>query len=335
MNRSTGRLLLVLLAALVVGPASAQKTVSAPQASSRATDCAVGTAEADFTIGGVRARLYNIGGLFWRGTGARYEVPARSGKNAVFAAGLWIGGLVDDSLRFAGSTYGPWEFWPGPLDADGETTAETCAAFDRIWTVTTSDLNAYAETGVATADLEDWPVAFGAPFYRDLDRNNRQTAGEPTISLDLEDAGYGTRALDLEGGKRPVVFGRQTMWWVMNDAGGEHEWSETDPLGVEVRVTAWTLGDLEAEDLLTSTFYRYEIVNRSADVLEDVYAGMFIDGDLGEFNDDYVGSDSTRSMVFFYNGDDVDDGRDGYGDRPPALGIDILSGAAVGRRAPK
>ncbi|MGB3542313.1 T9SS type A sorting domain-containing protein, partial [Rubrivirga sp.] len=42
-----------------------------------------------------------------------------------------------------------------------------------------------------------------------------------------------------------------------------------------------------------------------------------------------------RSMVFFYNGDDVDDGRDGYGDRPPALGIDILSGAAVGRRAPK
>ena len=329
------RPLLLALAALVSLPVAAQKTVHAPPTASRTGDCAIGTAQADLDVGGVRARLYNVGALFWRGSGAVYEVPARSGKNAVFTAGLWIGGLADGELRFAGSTYGPWEFWPGPLDASGNTSPAQCAAFDRIWTVTTTDLDAYAATGVATADLRDWPVAFGAPFYVDLDGDDRQGDSEPTVSLDVRDVGYGTRTLDLEGGERPVVYGRQTAWWVMNDAGGEHEWSETEPLGVEVRATAWTLGDLDAPDLLYSTFYRYEIINRSPDVLEDVRAGMFVDGDLGEFNDDYVGSDSTRSMVFFYNGDGFDDGAGGYGDRPPALGIDILSGAAGGRNVPK
>ncbi len=329
------RPLFLAIAVLFALPASAQKAAPALRAASRtAEDCATGTAESDLDVGGVRARLYNIGGLFWRGSGSVYEVPARSGKNAVFSAALWIGGMVNDTLRFAGSTYGPWEFWPGPLDAIGETSSETCAAFDRIWSVTTSDLSVYDRTGVATSDLEDWPIGVGAPFFADLDGDRRQGDNEPTVTLDLEDAGYGTRRLDLKGGERPVIFGRQTAWWVMNDMGGAHDWSEEEPLGVEVRVTAWTLGDLDAPDLLYSTFYRYEIINRSADVLEDVYVGMHVDADLGDATDDYVGSDPTRGMVFFYNGDNNDDGQGGYG-VPPALGIDVLSGALGGMNVRK
>ncbi|WP_420455050.1 T9SS type A sorting domain-containing protein [Rubrivirga sp.] len=287
--------------------------------------CETGQAEAFLDVAGVRAALYNTGGLFWRGSEAVYEVPKRSGVGAIFSGGLWVGGVVGGDLRFAGSTYGPWEFWPGPLDAGGATTAERCATFDRIWTVRTADLDAYDATGAATADLAEWPVAWGAPFYHDADGDGRQSEAEPTVSLDLGDPGYGTKGLDLAAGERPVVFGRQTAWWVMNDAGGEHEWSGGEPLQVEVRATAWLLGDPDTPDLIESSFYRYEILNRSDAVVEDTFVGLFTDGDLGNFNDDYVGSDSTRSMLYFYNGDNDDEGMGGYG-VPPALGIDVLSG---------
>ena len=60
-----------------------------------------------------------------RGGGAQYEVPYNpdaeaAGPGSIFASGIWVAGLLDgnpDNLRFAGSTYNNWEFWPGPLDA--------------------------------------------------------------------------------------------------------------------------------------------------------------------------------------------------------------------------
>ncbi|WP_412060214.1 hypothetical protein [Rubrivirga sp. IMCC45206] len=311
------RLFLFAVAALALAPTPAAQSA----------DCALGEAEAFLDEGDVRAALYNLGGLFWRGSQAQYEVPKYSGLVPLFNASLWVGGRADGALRFAGSTYGPWEFWPGPLDATGQTTAATCAEADRIWVVSSTDLAAYDASGTASADLAEWPVGLGAPFYADTNGNGAQDAGEPTVSLDPGDPGYGTKALDLGAGERPVVFGAQSAWWVMNDAGGAHEWSGAPPLGIEVRVTAWTVGADPAE-LAQSTFYRYEIVNRSTDVLDDVYAGLYIDADLGNFNDDYQHADSTRGMHVFYNGDNDDEGGGGYGTPPPAVGIDVLSGAS-------
>ncbi|WP_412060212.1 hypothetical protein [Rubrivirga sp. IMCC45206] len=322
------RPLLLLAALLLPLAASAQKPAAPLAAQATPGDCATGVAEAELDLAGVRARLYNFGGLFWRGQGAQYEVPRGSGTMAIFAAGLWVGGLVDGDLRFAGSTYGPWEYWPGPLDADAKTTPETCAAYDRIWTVAGVDLDAYEATGAATRDLAEWPVGVGAPYFVDVNGDGAQGDDEPTVSLDLGDPGYGTKTLNLAAGERPVLFGRQTAWWVMNDAGGPHDWGGTDPLGIEVRVTAWVRGGEDEPALYESTFYRYEIINRSASVIEAGYATMWVDPDLGNFNDDYQGSNPERSLYYVYNGDSDDEGGGGYGTPPPALGVDILSGGS-------
>ncbi|MEM1116305.1 MAG: hypothetical protein AAGJ11_07345 [Bacteroidota bacterium] len=309
--------------------ASAQKTVSeaVPRLAASGSECSMPEAVAELDAAGVRARLYNNGPLFWRGGGALYEVPKGLGRNAMFVTSLMVGGLVEDELRFAGSTFSGWEFWPGPLDESGTTTPETCVAYDRIWVVTTEDLAAYEAGETPADDLAEWPVAIGAPFYVDADGDGVQGDTEPTVSLDLGDPGYGTRALNLAAGERPVIFGRQTAWWIMNDAGGTHGWSGASALGIEVRVTAWVHGDAREPDLYESTFYRYEIVNRSAETIRDLHAGFFVDADLGNFGDDRLGADSTRQMLLFYNGDDDDQGFGGYGAVPPALGIDILSGA--------
>jgi hypothetical protein len=100
----------LLLALGTVGPLAAQ-TVG---------DCAPAQAEAYLDVGNVRARIFNNGNLFWRGAPNVYEVPKGSGVNPIFAAGLWIGGLTQDTVRMAGSSYGPYEFWAGPLTPDGQ-----------------------------------------------------------------------------------------------------------------------------------------------------------------------------------------------------------------------
>ncbi len=313
-------------AALVI---AASSTTSQAQGPPETDVCEIGQAQAFLDAGGVRAALYNIGGLFWRGSGSTYEVPRGSETTPIFSAAFWLGGMAEDELRFAGSRYGPWEYWPGPLDIAAEPSADLCAAFDRVWVVSTADLAAFRQSGAATADLAEWPVGAGAPFYVDADGDGTQGPAEPTVALRPGDPAYDpARTIRLADGERPVVFGAQTAWWVMDDLGGDHRWSESAPLGVEVRVTAWALADADRAPLFYSTFYRYEILNRSAEALDDVFAALHVDADLGEATDDYVHSDSARSMLVFYNGDELDgrtDGTGGYG-VPPALGIDVLSG---------
>jgi len=283
---------LILLSALVIGPASAQ-TVG---------DCESGTAEADLDINAVQARIFNNGNLFYGNTtvdGTGYLVPKQTGHSAIFAAGLWVGGLADGELRLAAATYDRFEFWPGPLDADGNP-PDDCAQYDRIYVVSRGDVQRYYETGEATDDLRDWPMDLGAPV---LDGDG--VAGN----------------YNLAGGDEPAISGEQTAWWVMNDAGNEHDRSRTPPMGLNVQAEAFAVASL-ANGLRPTTLYRYRITNRSEQPLDSAYVALFADVDLGGPGDDFAGSDTTFDMGFVYNGEDVDDV---YG-IPPALGVQVLSG---------
>ena len=79
------------------------------------------------------------------------------------------------------------------------------------------------------------------------------------------------------------------LWWVMNDAGNEHRF--TQPLGVEVQVTAFAVRAGNA--LGNVTFYRYKVIYRGQDPLREAYLGFFVNPDLGNFDDDYIGADTT------------------------------------------
>ncbi|MEM1043821.1 MAG: T9SS type A sorting domain-containing protein [Bacteroidota bacterium] len=288
--------LLTVLFALVFLPAAALAQTPG--------SCDPGTAETDLNVGDVQARLFNTGSLFFGGSttnGTGYLVPKGEGTPPIFAAGVWVGGLIGGDLRTAGSRYDDFEFWPGPLDDGATLPEEDCSSFDRIWNVSVFDVQQFDDTGVATPDLAEWPADLGAPV---VDGN-----GDPDD-------------YDLEGGDRPLVYGHQTAFWVMNDVGNTHLETGSDPIGLEVRVTAFTSGELALDRY---TFYRYELVNRNTAPFEDAYLSFFTDPDLGGAVDDYVGSDPARSMAFAYNADNDDAV---YGTPPPAVGYDLLTGGA-------
>ena len=281
-------LALLLFAGWPVLPAMAQSP-DAPIA------CAPATAEAYLDVGNVRAKILNNGGLFWNGGRMSYEVPKGSGVHSIFAGNLWLGGLVDGDLRMAATSYGPWEFWPGPR-TEGGVSPDTCAEYDRLWEIKTDDLQ--RDGLIARQRLEEWPAHVGAPF------------------IDVD----GDGVYDPSSGDRPELLGDQQFWWVMNDMGGPHPVTDTEPMQVEVRATAFAFGGEGA--VANSTFYRYLIRNTSDRPIVNGYAALYLDPDLGAAFDDYVGSDTTLGMGFTYNADNDDDGQ--YGTAPPAFGAMVL-----------
>ncbi|MEM6646273.1 MAG: hypothetical protein AAF730_08465, partial [Bacteroidota bacterium] len=219
--------------------------------------CAPGNASADLDVGDVRARMYNRGGLFWQGSGNTYTVPKNGQANSIFAMSMWVGGLLDDGgYRFTGTAYGPWEYWPGPLDANGNP-PDDCTDYDRMYAVYAEDIRAYDTDGTLTDDLRDWPHHLGAPV----------------IDGDGIAGNY-----NLAGGDRPRLYGEQSIWWVMNDAGNQKEWSDTPPIGLEVQVQAFASSCLPLpgpslrvfdRPISQTTFYHYTLIHKGQDALRD------------------------------------------------------------------
>jgi len=267
--------------------------------------CETGTAQRSLENSVLQASLFNTGGLFFGGSttsGDGYLIPKRDGNSPLFATGLWLGGLVDGERRIAGARYGSYDFWPGPLE-DAARPPQDCSEYDRIYVVSRSDIERYYAVGELTDDLRDWPHQLGAPV----------------IDGDGDSTNYNLRA-----GDQPELIGDVAAWWVMNDAGNDH--NPGAPLGVEVQVRAFAYrasGGAISPVLSQTSFYRYEIFNRGNHPIEQMYATMFADPDLGDAGDDYIGTDTLRNMVFVYNDDNEDAS---YGEAPPAQGIQILQG---------
>ena len=294
---------LLLLLALVVGAADV-RAQAAPQVGS----CTLGRAEAALDINNIFGAVFNTGSLFFGNTltnGDGYLAPKTTGNSPIFASGIWIGGRVGGQLRVAGARYTNFNFWPGPLDAatGRPVNPASCAAYDRIYSVTRDDIRGFENGGQFSDDLTEWPAALGAPVI-DGDGNPNN--------------------YDLGAGDRPEIIGDQGIWWVMNDVGNAHIGSNTPPLGVEVQVLAFAFA--RADALGSTTFYRYRIINKSGSPINQTYVSVFSDPDLGGAVDDYVGSDTAAGLGYVYNADNSDSA---YGAAPPAVGYDFFQGPIV------
>jgi len=119
----------------------------------------------------------------------------------------------------------------------------------------------------------------------------------------------------------------QMLWWIYNDKGNIHSETQGDPIGVELQTTAFAFAT--NDEINDMTFYTTSITNRGDNDLVNTYFGQWVDADLGNFADDYVGCDVGLSLGFCYNGDDNDEGVLGYGLNPPSVGVDFFEGPTV------
>lgn len=263
------------------------------------TPCTPATGSTDLDINNVRTKILGGGDMWWNPglQTPQYEVPKGSGHHTMFAGSLWLGGLdIDNTIHTAAQTYRQTgnDFWPGPILSTGNTNSGNCALYDRVWKVNKSDIIAHiANPANPPASISEWPA-----------KGNQ--IGSTLITEDMapfvDVNGNGT--YEPTAGDYPKINGDQALWYVINDVGNTHTETGGAALGVEIQIMAYSFATNNV--LNNTTFYNYNIKNKSIDTYHDFFVGFWADCDLGGYVDDYIGCDSTRNAAIFYNADASD-----------------------------
>lgn len=249
-------------------------------------------------------------------------------QSPLFSTSTWISGYDDqENLHLAAMTYGQAgkDFWPGPLDESDGTYISDTLGYDRVWKVNLNDIrklrstvqaNGFVKKEETTEAIWNWPG-------NGVDRTALQLG---PFHDENQDNNY-----DPEMGDYPLIKGDQCVYWIMNDNKTIHGESGGKAFGFEIQCMAYSYdcSDLQPSDsfygLNYTTFYHYKIINRSNTDYKNVVIGSYIDVDLGNFEDDYVGCNVTLNTAFGYNADTVDKGNLGYGLNPPMISAIMLN----------
>ncbi|MBK9097011.1 MAG: T9SS type A sorting domain-containing protein [bacterium] len=250
-----------------------------------------------------------------------FEYPRRSGKTAIFQAGLVWGGKVGGQTRVGGSSYRQGTV-PGKILNSGVPASQLIGEDPNLDNVRAFRVRPDYLTGSVQAEIDDdegseseireayerdwmdWPAADGAPF------------------TDVDGDGAYNPAVDIPG----VPGADQTIWFVCNDT----DPNQTQfmygslPMGIEEQVTVW--GYNSAGPLGSMLFRKFKLINKSSDPITDMYVTMWNDPDLGDATDDFAGCDTVLSMTFVYNANPTDAI---YGSNPAAAGFDFFQGPIV------
>ncbi len=331
------------------------------QKSVRVAGCEPARTSTDLFVNNVRAKIHTGGDMWWDLQGKpKYEVPAESGKNALFAGSIWVGGKdANGQLKLAAVRFRQVgiDYWPGPLITSGaeiaSVTQDICREYDEHFYITkeqVDEFRSYIECqnnpecntaeefpGYSIPEIIlNWPAHgpaggydyYLAPFW-DVNGDgyyNPYDGDFPYYEYPEHGITDDPDCLRPRS-RKPKLFGDETMWWVYNDKGNIHTETGGEAIGMEFRAQAFAFAT--NNELNDMTFYNYNIINRSTYTLYETFFGVWTDADLGGAMDDYTGCDVQRGLGYMYNGDEYDDdydGNSGYGSQPPAIGIDFFEG---------
>lgn len=323
------------------------------------TGCIPGKTQTELKLNDVRTRILTDGDMWWDLANAKYEVPKGSNSMAQFAGSLWFGGYHNSALRISAMTYrqNGVDFWPGPINPSTvDIDVATCSQYDKHYVFNRADVDNYYSywKQYGTADpstpswIKDYPGNYDYGTWNTINDNTTllTIAGNPTSIFYLAPFtdNNGDNVYNYADGDYPSynvsgsqvargscirkLFGDQTVFWVFNDKGNKHtETGSTSSIGVEIRAQAFEFST--GDELNQMSFYNYEVINWSPDVLDSTYFTVWDDCDLGNYQDDYIGCDVGRGLGYQYNGDNYDEdaqGQTGYHDKLPAIGCDFFQG---------
>ncbi|MDW7680520.1 MAG: hypothetical protein SCK70_08140, partial [bacterium] len=122
------------------------------------------------------------------------------------------------------------------------------------------------DNAASNVDYAEWPHIFGAP---------------------------------VDAQANPKIFGDQTLWCSFSDAFVEDRgnYNICPPLKAELHQTGFGW-----EYLDNVMFLQWDIINKSDEIWEDAFLGLWSDPDVGDANNDLVCSDSTLNLVICYDG---------------------------------
>jgi hypothetical protein len=253
------------------------------------------------------------------GTAPAFEWPKGSGNHAAFCYNLWIGGMdTGGALHMSAQTYrqAGRDFYAGPVSDTAEyNTTAYLLKWQKVWSVYAEQIDSFrTHFAAGTVDFSKYPTIETWPAHGDTSKGQLADIA-PFVDVDLD--GLYDPAND---GDYPAISGDQAVYFIYNDQRKPH--GETGgrafPLEIHGMAYGYACADSGMSDVM---FLNYEIFNRGDTSYNNMILGAWFDGDLGQWDDDYVGTDASRGLFFSYNGDSVDGD---YGSHPPAVGAMFL-----------
>jgi len=289
--------------------------------------------KAGIAIGG---NLFSIEGTSAL-TGGLFETPKGSGKAEIYTATLWMSGWDQDgSLNCSEQTdpvQGYNEYFDGPI-APYYSNAYY-KYYKRVFKGDKSKVDAFRGLNFPVSSSQ---VDSTILYWPGL--GNPSVLTDYGVSIDsplapFVDANHNGIYDPLQG-DYPAFVGDQVVFFVFNDISGYQLYAGRTPLGVEVRGMASCFTDTSNSSIPynkrainNSVFIQYEIENKSLYRYSAFHLGFWVDPDIGCFNNDRVGCDTNRNLMFAYNGVAYDPDcapERGYDSLPVALAIQALDG---------
>ncbi|MCX6294609.1 MAG: T9SS type A sorting domain-containing protein [Bacteroidetes bacterium] len=271
-------------------------------------------------INNVKAWISADGVLFGNALGL--EIPKGSGNNLPATNSLWIGGLDSGgSLKLAAQTYRQTgnDFWPGPVMNSGSYSATTDAQWNRVWKINKTTIDSFVvffTTGL--------PIGYTVPqIILDWPGNGNTSLGQSPKLAPFVDVNSDGLYNPTTNGDYPLIKGDQAVLFIFNDDRNLHTETGGGRLDLEILGLAYSFNCPDSA-LQHTIFVHYDIINKSAFTIDSTIITNWIDMDLGNGSDDFLGTDVTRASYYFYNGDSL--GASSYGLYAPAEGIVFLRG---------
>ncbi|MCE3296773.1 MAG: hypothetical protein K0R65_2487 [Crocinitomicaceae bacterium] len=292
---------------------------------------AISFAQSDFQVlhqNNVSAFINNSGTIFhnFQANPADYEVPRGSGHKAIYGARFWFGGQDINGIphtTLGGINAAATDVFPGPYSSTNDYSASENW---KVWTMCQSEIDNFIKWHNATLPGADTSLQFTTPTDEFIARLSSWPAhGDLQSGQALNIAPFFDRLqdgfYDPAQGDYPIIKGCCATYMVQNDAASLHSLSSSAPVGLEMH---YLIYQYESGDFINdATFIDVTAINRGYLNYPEFAHGFMADADLGYSMDDFMGSDSTNSMLYFYNGNNNDEGN--YGQNPPALGIVSLN----------
>ncbi len=237
-----------------------------------------------------------------------FDAPKDTLTSVFYTAAPWFGALDQDStLHLAAETYANEE----RSDYRTGISKGSAADFDRVWWVSKEQIEDlrqdWAENGQLDRpipyDISTWPAKGNTQFNYNLDFT-QTTTDKSLLPAPFIDAN-GDGIYNPADGDYPRIKGDQMAWWILTDS-TFHGRSNGDPLAIDIGISMYVYDCQQDIQLSRSLMVDFEVINRSGNSYSQMFAGIWVDQDLGCFYDDYIGSLPATNTMYVYTQDTLD-----------------------------
>lgn len=246
---------------------------------------------------------------------AEFRVPKASSNRTIFAFMISAMGTdINGQQHLSSMYYDTLDFTCGPMSDNFTSGYYQSTYANKLWQVDGFTIQQH---------IDNWDQAgyTMSPYIANWPGNGDTVNGviEQMLAPYVDFNGNGT--YDPANGDYPDIRGDKAVFFVLNDRNNTSD-RAIDKLDLELQVMAY---EYATADMLNNTFFiNVKAVNRGTQTYPDFQLNLFTDFDLGNYLDDFCGTDPERNMAYAYNGDSFDEASGvgmGYGANPPAMGV--------------